>query len=259
MLKTAKRNVLFALSIVLGVLCLGSSTRTSATWPNEPPGFVQLTDQPWNALDSLGWFHLNRQSQSVITTDVTAPLSPSNVIEHQYPIGFPGDGVEPAVDWFPLPQPFTEGFVGMWWKPSNPWQGHSSYVNKVFFLLGNAEHIILIMYGPPGGPYELRIAPEFGEWEWLVPNVTNKAVTLGEWHRVELYFKQTGSQVNVRWWMDDVEIGRYFNVPFSTAGPVEFQLAPTWGGVDQGISKTEDDYFRFDHVYLSTPQNQCPQ
>ena len=139
MLKTAKINVLFVLSIVLGVLCLGSSTHTSVTWPNEPPGFVQLTDQPWNALDSLGWFHLNRQSQSVITTDVTAPLSPSNVLEHQYPIGLPGDGVEPAVDWYPLPQPFTEGFVGTWWKPSNPWQGHSSYVNKVFFLLGNAE------------------------------------------------------------------------------------------------------------------------
>jgi hypothetical protein len=62
----------------------------------------------------------------------------------------------------------------MWRKPSNPWQGHSSYVNKVFVLLGNAEHIILVMYGPPGGPYELRVAPEFGNWDWLVPNVTNR-------------------------------------------------------------------------------------
>src|SRR6185312_5445393 len=219
--------------------CFGPSTHTSATWPHEPLGFVPLTDQPWNAVGSLGWGHLNRQSQSVITTDVTAPLSPLNVLEHQYPFGFPGEGVEPAVDWFPLPAMFDKVFVGMWWKPSLLWQGHPSYVNKVFFLLGGGErgNIILVMYGPPGGPYELLIAPEWGDWNWLVPTVS-APVSLGDWHKVELSYQQIGMFLHIRWWMDDTLLGDYPMVPYSGLSPVEFQIAPTWGGVDDTVSKT---------------------
>ena len=106
------------------------------------------------------------------------------------------------------------------------------------------------MYGPPGGPYELRVAPEYGSWSWLTPNVNNVHVTLGVWHKVELYFKQSGSTVVVRWWMDDTLLGDYTGVPFSGTLQ-ELQIAPTWGGI--GDTKTENDYYRFDHFYVSRP------
>ena len=218
-------------------------------WSHEPAGFVQVSNQPWDALSSLGWNHLNRGSLSRIVTDSTAPVSPANVLEHVYPAGFPG-GVEPAVDWYSLPSGFTEGFVGMWWKSSNPWQGHPTGVNKIYFLLGDTGHLIPIMYGPPGGPYEVRVAPEYGNWNWLTPNVNHVSVSLGSWHKLELYFKQTGGTVAVRWWMDGTLLGDYTNVPFSSTLQ-ELQIAPTWGGL--GGSKSENDYYRYDQVYFSRP------
>jgi len=35
------------------------------------------------------------------------------------------------------------------------------------------------------------------------------------------------------------------------AGFIEYDLAPSWGGVDG--TKTETDFFRFDHARISTP------
>jgi len=208
---------------------------------------VQLNNQPWDELASFAWNHQDRAAQSRVVTDPTSPSSRPNVLEQVYPVGFAG-GAEPAVDWHTLPPAFTEGFVGMWWKPSNPWQGHSSNVNKVFFLFGSNGHIILVMYGPPGGPYELRVAPECGRWDWLTPNVNHVPVALGSWHRLELYFRQTGETVAVRWWMDGTLIGDHTNIPFASTLQ-ELQIAPTWGGV--GDIKRESDYYRYDDVYLS--------
>src|SRR4029078_10264197 len=54
---------------------------TAAAWPNEPSGFVTITDQPWNATVGSGW---NRRSPGTdqIVSDPAAPLSPTNVLEY---------------------------------------------------------------------------------------------------------------------------------------------------------------------------------
>lgn len=220
-------------------------------WPNEPAGYVTLSDQAWGALSSLGWFHQNRGASSFITTDLSAPLSSATVLAHSYPNGFSG-GVEPAVDWYPLPSNFKEGYVGMWWKPSESWQNHPSNVNKIFFIFGSAGHIIPVMYGTGGGTFQLRVAPEWGGWSWLTPNVGSGNITLGQWHRIEVYFKQQTSGGIIRWWMDGNLIGNYTNVSFPSSMQFEeLQIAPTWGGV--GGTKSKQDYFWFDHVHLSRP------
>src|SRR5262249_53561771 len=150
----------------------------------------------------------------------------------------------PATMAHALPASFDEGFVGVYWKPSDPWQGHSSGVNKVYFLLGGAcGNLIPVMYGPPGGPYELRVAPEWGDWSWLTPNLAALPVALGAWHKIELYFRR-GAAANgvVRWWMDDVPLGSYDTLTFPSSGCFdEFQFSPTWGGV--GDVKVETDFF----------------
>ena len=221
------------------------------TWPNEPGGYTTLSDQPWGVLSSIGWFHQNRGASSFITVDVSAPLSASTVLAHSYPAGMPG-GVEPAVDWTPLPSNFKEGYVGMWWKPSSSWQNHPSNVNKIFFIFGSAGHIIPVMYGTGGGTYQLRVAPEWGGWSWLTPNVNSGNITLGQWHRIEVYFKQQTSGGIIRWWMDGRLIGEYTNISFPSSMVFqELQIAPTWGGV--GGTKSQQDYFWFDHVHLSRP------
>jgi hypothetical protein len=208
-----------------------------------------------NALSGSGWFvSQNPNGYATITQDAAAPVSPSNVGQWMYPSGF-GGGYEPATIAHSLPSGFNEGFVGVSWKPSNPWQGHSTYVNKIFFVFGGAcGNLIPIMYGPPGGPYHLRVAPEWGNWSFLVPNVNDVPVALGAWHNIELYFKYNNGGANgiVRWWMDGTLIGDYTNISFPASGCfAELQLAPTWGGV--GDVKTETDYFWFDHVLASQP------
>ena len=38
----------------------------------------------------------------------------------------------------------------MWWKPSNPWQGNASNVNKIQFLQVQNSSVYMTMYGPKG-------------------------------------------------------------------------------------------------------------
>jgi Bacterial Ig domain/Purple acid Phosphatase, N-terminal domain len=242
----------------------GDSTFTTAAvvttgWPHQPAGMRTLTDWAMDALIGGGWNIVNGNGYATVTADATATMSAPNVGRWRYPAGFAG-GSAPATMYYPLPSAFNEGFVGITWNPSNPWQGHSSFVNKIFFLLGgNCGNLIPIMYGPNGGPYQLRVAPEWGNWSWLTPNVNDIPVALGAWHKIELYFKYNSGSPNgiVRWWMDGTLIGDYTNISFPASGCFsEFQFSPTWGGV--GDTKSQTDYFLFDHAFISVPSGAPP-
>jgi hypothetical protein len=80
-------------------------------------------------------------------------------------------------------------------------------------------------------------------------------VTLGVWHRIEVCSKTSSTSTSqdgvVRWWLDGAVAGDYRTVNYP-AGSVfsDYHISPTWGGVDT-LSKTENDYLRFDHAYLS--------
>ena len=226
---------------------------SASAWPNEPAGFVTLTDQPWNVTVGSGW---NRRAggTDVIFSDATAPMSPANVLKYIYPIGLV-DGVAPATQYYPVST--KEIFIGLWWKPSNPWQGDISNVNKIQFLQVQNSSVYMAMYGPKGGPYELRSDVQWPEQGtgWLTPNVNSGVVTLGQWHRLEWYLKYEsvygrGDGI-IRWWMDGVLVGNYTNIKFpNDNGFVEYQISPTWGG-NTGDIKTETDSYSFDHSYLS--------
>ena len=113
----------------------------------------------------------------------------------------------------------------------------------------------LVMYGQPGGPYEVRVLPQFEglESDWLVPNVDPGTVTLGQWHRLEwLVTWSSTSRIPdgaVQWWLDGRLVGSYHQVAFPAGAFSEFKLSPTWGGV--GDHKQQEDHFWFDEVRLS--------
>ena len=221
-------------------------------WTHEPAGLRTWVDTPITAFTGNGWGIVNPNGYATVVADAGAPLSPPNIGQWRYPSGFAG-GQAPATMFHRLPSGFDEGFVGVWWKPSNPWQGHSTFVNKIYFLLGGmCGNLVPSMYGPPGGPYQLRVAPEWGSnWSWLTPNVNPIPLGLGSWHKIELYFKyNTPGNGIVRWWMDGTLIGDYANISFPSSGCfAEFQFSPTWGGV--GDVKRETDYFWFGQAYIS--------
>jgi hypothetical protein len=144
-------------------------------------------------------------------------------------------------------------FVGVWWKPSNPWQGHVSNTNKIQYLFTNSSgSIFMAMYGPPGGPYEIVVYPQFTTslGRWLTPNVNHVPVVLGQWHRLEWLVDYSGTKGHIQWWMDGVLLGDYSDDPPPPEGLMEYKLHPVWGGAET-IAKTETDYYWFDQVHVS--------
>ena len=228
---------------------------SSGTWPEEPAGFTDMTDNPFNSLTAAGWQIIwNTSGYGTIATDPTAPASPSSVFQVKYPVGFAG-GSAPATEEFDHPA-YTDVYAGFWWKPSNPWENHpSSNVNKIAFwyTATSGSNFDIQMYGP--APYYLHIVTEFPAGQVrLKPNVTPVAVTLGQWHRIEIHARYAstpgGSNGMIEWWLDGVLQGQYNNVQTpADAGFTTFYFSPTWGGI--GDTKTETDYYWYDQVHLS--------
>jgi len=243
---------------MLGASCRSAdapspAVRTGPAWPAEPAGLSLLTDHRWTALTGGGW---NRRDGALdhIVEDATARDSGGTVLEYVFPLGFTG-GTAPGTHFYSL-RGRKEVFVGLDFKASQPWQGHTSMVNKIQFLFTSSSDIMMAMYGPPAGPYELRVIPQWrnnGD-AWLLPGAAHAAVTLGQWHRIEWYVKYAtapGARDGiVRWWMDGVLVGDHADVQFpDDGGFAEYQISPTWGGV--GDRKTEHDFMRFDRSYIS--------
>ncbi len=246
-----------ALLAILAASCrppAAPSRASTGQWKDEPSGSSVMTDRSWTALTGHGWNRRESRDDRIVV-DQTAPLSPGSALEYVYRVGFEG-GAAPATHFYALGGR-KEIFVGLEFEVSQPWQGHPSLVNKIQFLLTSNADVMMAMYGPPGGPYELRVIPQWRENgdAWLVPNASNPPITLGRWHRVEWYVKYETSPGAgdgiVRWWMDGALVGDYASVRFpGDNGFVEYQISPTWGGV--GGRKTETDFMRFDQSYISS-------
>src|SRR5436309_186971 len=222
----------------------------SGTWPHEPSGASVIGDQGFNSLTTGDGLTIadNTSGLGSVVSDGTAPFSPTGVLQYLYPVGLTG-GTGPAAEWDGLPG-LSQVFVGMWWKVSNPWQGHASNVNKIAFLFpGSGGDMYIAMYGTPGGPYELKVIPQFPGLpsNWLEPNVAHVPVQLGTWHRIEWLINYNGGVV--QWLLDGQLVGSYTGVPFPSGAMTEFKMSSTWGGI--GGSKSEDDYYWFDHVHVS--------
>lgn len=226
-----------------------TSTVPAGPWPNEPGALTPIIDQPWSQMGGL-WNLL--WGVAHIASDPTAPGSPPNVLQIDFPIGFIG-GSAPGTESIDFAATH-EIYVGIWWMASDPWQGHVSNSNKIQYLFTPENgSMAMIMYGPPSGPFELRVFPDW-HGAWLTPNVANVPVTLGSWHRIEwlVVYGPTSDPPSgiVRWWLDGVLLGDYSDVRLSSEPIFEYKVAPVWGGAEP-VVKTENDFFRYDHVRIA--------
>jgi hypothetical protein len=263
-------GVVFRLGVVAGGYLLaaalsscGSQTLTSGggdapgTWTNEPAGFGAIADQPWNAIVDAEW-RRRSSAHDRIAEEPSAPRSPRAVLEYTYPAGFAG-GTAPATHYFPL-QHAKEIYIGLVWRSNERWHGHQSGVNKIQFVyLAGGGDVAMVMYGSDGGPYELRVLPQWPEHtrSWLTSNVARRPVRPGTWHRIEWHLRYESrpgaGDGTIRWWLDGALLGSYSDLRFpGDAGFAEYQISPTWGGV--GDTKRQTDTYQFDHTYLSAPR-----
>ena len=222
---------------------------------NEPAGYTQITNQPWNSLPSNGWYV--DSGTVVYTTDATAPESPSGIVRANYP-----QGTSDGSPW-KAEIPFT-GVREIYWrtvfKHSTNFQGHDTGVNKMAYIRMNdqpmvaieaigvdAEDLIpqVVLQGVPQG--ETRYAPNLGP---------SGVAARGVWHTMEIQMVSCTSGVAngiIRVWLDGTQTAEYTNVQMGTTGQGgTFALAeqyPLWGG--QGDSVISAMTLDYDHTYIS--------
>lgn len=234
----------------------------SGTWPTEPAGLPVLSDYgfsdniPTSSADQAipgtsGWrINYNGTHSGAIarrTTDPSAPFSAPDVLELPFPSGFQA-GTGPATLYKPLPGVRTL-YAGFWVKVNAGWQGAPNNVNKLCYAQTNAGSMYVCFYGTPGGPYELRLFPQFTGVSldlWYRPTLATRAFTVGEWHRVEWLVQYAGGRIAMA--LDGVKLTDVTGVPMPSAGLSEYQIAAVWSGTG---AKTQQDYMWFDHVRLS--------
>lgn len=227
----------------------------TAGWGLQPAGLTVITENPMNVVKADEWGVNNDSGYLTIVKDPTAPVSPPNVLQFRYPVGFVGSEA-PGNLHCSLKAKRNRVYVGMYWKPSNPWHGHWSNVNKIAFLMCGGDgggSIYLAMYGPPGGPYEIlveqaiRLPDGTTNVKWHRPNLGKSArVTLGAWHKLE--WSVDGSRLRVG--VNGVLVTDDNTLPIPAEGYVEFQFSPTWGGMGRPDGTPGEEVKRQADTYL---------
>ena len=253
--------------------CGDRASPSDGQWPNEPAGLAVQSDYDFGdplsdapdgpTLGMTGWrIWRNDRGLGTRVVDSTAPLSGPYAFEFSYPVGFPS-GRDPAMLECAFSSGARELFWGFWWKPSEPFQSDGSGVNKIAFIwtpsvTGNATDLLYFDLSP--SPWRIRAmndliggrGPTAGQR--LEPNIDTTVVSLGRWHRIELYARySTGTNADglLKWWVDGQLNGHYTNLKMvQDDGFDHVQFAPTYGG-NTGDTKQQVDYYRIDHVRLS--------
>ncbi len=229
-------------------------------WPNEPAGFTVLSDGTMeDALVGKTWRILQRRttngSGAGLTRDTTTGAKGSRLLQFTYAAGFPG-GYEPAVVFYNPPTPVRETYFGFRWKPGNPWEPHPSGVNKIAFMFpatSSAGTLYLMMFFD-GTNYTIQVEPTFEkDTRRLAPNVTATPVALGAWHLVEWYARYSTTSTSrdgvTSWWLDGVLQGEYPDLQMpADAGFIEYQFAPTWGGMEGSKAWTGCYWYERAHI-----------
>jgi hypothetical protein len=230
----------------------------SAGYPNEPAGFTQITERGFDARVEQGWTDRGGNNFSIIT-DGTAPRSPQNVGRATFPLGFAG-GTGPILTGRDIRSGnFTSIYISFWIKLSPNWDGHTSFVNKIYHLWINGQNkVYLSAQGSNAGPLQPQVRlqgiPGPSITRNLTPNVGAVSITRGNWHRWELVV--TANTVGnadgvVEWWIDGVKVGSYRDVQITSASRIwtNVDWNPTWGGT--GDIVPADQFMYMDHIYIS--------
>ena len=235
------------------------ATPVVGVWPNEPAGFTVLSDGRMDALVGKTWRILQRRttngSGAGLTSDTTTAGTVSRVLQFKYAAGFPG-GYEPAVVFYNPPTPVRETYFGFRWKPGAPWEPHPSGVNKIAFMFpatSSGGTLYLMMFFD-GTNYTIQVEPTFEkDTRRLAPTVTATPVVLGAWHLIEWYARYSTTSTSrdgvTKWWLDGVLQGEYSDLQMPPdAGFIEYQFAPTWGGMEGSKARTGCYWYERAHI-----------
>lgn len=255
---------------------------SSGTFTHEPPGFVLISDNPFNTTPGPAlWTRVTTGTDTIIT-DATAPYSPSNVIQAAFTTTNPQAGSAPvnvAVNSSNMSlatggKYLSELYVCFWIKLSSAWAcGHTGVSNpgivKIIFmgtdLRGDGGSIsdtdtYLCVIGTLNGPIGFQVRfqglklapPSQSNNVSATTNTSAAALTRDVWKKVEMHMVANTPGVRdgqVRLWMDDLlthtvtDVG--WGTSLSTCLITLMRFNPTLGG--QGwFSPTQTNFAEAD-------------
>lgn len=250
------------------------SSPTLAQWTNEPAGFTSMLDCPFNTKPTPQATVCNIQNAynaGTITTDSTAPLSPSNVYKSSLAAGASSGGTQ--LNWVtPGGTVYNEMYVGIMWR-TNPEFFGRSVANKMFFIRGPGSNTYFGMWGGTGGgslgggPFRLDFGPNVSTVDnshtctldlglYCPANVGSPNVIMGTWYKIETYVKASTTTTSrngiVRQWLNGTLISNRTDMNISPGGLNEWVWSETWDGAVNPVPTVEWAHF-LDQLHISIP------
>jgi hypothetical protein len=228
---------------------------TDTTLPHQPAGLSTLVNEAWNQVTPSGWTGPctgGCASRVAVTQDATAPRSPSNVLTFSYQGNIGGEGVGQIVKSWPGVKSL---YLGLWFKYSTNWVGHSSGVNKMLYLgtnQGQGYQNDNILNFENNGSISFYQQNGIDDHRRMAINFT---VAKGQWHFVELAATaSTGGLLNgcLTIWVDGRQGLTRCDIRWKVGADAVFtgvDVDPIWGGGPESLTQTQ--FFWMDHLYLS--------
>jgi uncharacterized protein YjdB len=224
----------------------------SSTWPHEPAGQATISDYGFSTLNDSGWANLYpvdlTNGHLKVTSDPTAPRSPSSVAQFYYKQGDASQcGTAPATLELDFSTVSTL-YIGTWAKFSSGFNFPGGTPgSEVHFLYGNPQTNAWVTV-------DLR---QDGGVELVAAGGTDLYsnagyFSTGAWTLVELVMDYNTN--TARLWINNQAV--VFNgsstIPVGYSGGAfhKVQVTPTWGGC-VGSVPANDSWLWYDHIRVS--------
>lgn len=227
-----------------------------------------ISEQPWDELNASGWNYLKRHGDvpARIVSDLTAPHSPSNVLEIDFFGCTPNN--DPGVHWHSLPNS-SKVYWEYWIKLSFNFLASPAGFCKTNFVFSSSQGQLYHMLCGIDGEWMSLLKPDASVMQLASCNEFSTASIPApghpEWPNTGIYeFSKREEWIHCagyidvekkvwRSWQNDVLTGNYENVePLpDPESLIEFQFAmtvqdPHW----DGSAVKEHMYARIDHTII---------
>jgi uncharacterized protein YjdB len=252
---------------------------TSIAYPNEPAGFVKITEHrgdPWPS----DWVLHDPSNNISVIQDETAPNPGMGTIRYFYPKGlvagtgpglmYHGSGNQGSANNMKVNgQPVRELYLSFWIKHSTPWQQPDANVSKFGYtyqqdpygIHGASRNVLHFdIEGASRTSFSPKISSEVLEngvahVENLRWNIEWRSMSAGTWRRFELYSRAASAEGVrdgiVRFWVDGVLVGDHTNIRRSHHSFTSLHWSAVWGGVGGVVEAEGGQYILFNGIYAS--------
>jgi hypothetical protein len=246
----------------------------SAAYPNQPTGFVKITEHRGDPWPSDWWLHNPSNGISVIQDD-TAPDPSMGTVRYFFPkghkagtgVGMMGHGSDIAgsaknmkVDG----QPVRELYLSFWIKHSAPWQQPDANVSKFFYTYQKTAEARNELHAHLTGPSFSNFGTKMegstfedgvSKTNHLTANIQAASMPAGTWYRYEFYSKAASAagvhDGIVKFWVDGALVGEYINIRRAHVEFTELHWSAVWGGTGGMVEAEDGQYILFNGIFAS--------